>query len=489
MAAEHVDVLIVGAGLSGIGAAYRLQTQCPGKTYAILEGRAAIGGTWDLFRYPGIRSDSDMFTLGYPFAPWKEAKAIADGPSILTYIRETAARFGIDKNIRFRNRATKAAWSSEYALWTVEVEKGDGTRAEYTANFLYMCSGYYSYEGGYSPEFPGIDSFRGDVIHPQKWPEGLDYAGKRVVVVGSGATAVTLVPAMAETAGHITMLQRSPGYIAPLPANDPIADGLRKILPPKNTHTAIRWKNVLVTLTFFQFCRRFPRAARRLLRSGVVKSLPEGYPVDPDFAPTYEPWDQRLCIVPDGDLFKAIRSGKADIVTDHIDRFTEEGIRLESGRELDADTIVTATGLRIVFAGGIKLTVDGTDVSAPDKFIYKGLMLSDVPNLAICIGYTNASWTLRADLSSQYVCRLINHMDEHGYAQCAPHVRDPAMDTRPVLNLESGYIMRAENELPKQGTEAPWFLRQNYVLDVMSTRFGDIEDDMVFSKPKVSAPA
>lgn len=482
MATEHVDVLIVGAGLSGIGAAYRLQTQCPGKAYKILEGREAIGGTWDLFRYPGIRSDSDMFTLGYPFAPWKEAKAIADGASILKYIRDTAAKFGIDKQIRFNSQVKAASWSSENAAWTVEVEQGDGVRAHYTASFLYMCSGYYSYEAGYRPEFPGIESFGGDVIHPQHWPDGLDYAGKRVVIIGSGATAVTLVPAMADTAEHITMLQRSPSYITALPARDRVADGLRKYLPEQRAHSIIRWKNVLITMAFYQLCRRAPRLAKKTLRVGVIKSLPEGYPIDPHFSPTYNPWDQRMCLVPNGDLFKTLGSGKAEIVTDHIDTFTEGGIRLKSGKELEADIVVTATGLRVVFAGGIKLTVDGAEVDVHDKFIYKGLMLSGVPNLAVCIGYTNASWTLRADLSSQYVCRLINYMDEHGYAQCAPHVEDPGMETRPILNLNSGYILRAGDDLPKQGSEAPWFLRQNYVLDVMATRFGDIDDDMIFAK-------
>lgn len=491
MTEEHVDVVIVGAGLSGIGAAYRLQTQCPGKSYAILEGREAIGGTWDLFRYPGIRSDSDMFTLGYPFSPWKEAKSIADGSSILTYIRDTASRFGIDRHIRYQQRVTAASWSSADATWTVEVQRGDGSVGRISCNFLYMCSGYYSYEAGYMPEFPGIDSFGGDVIHPQKWPEDLDHAGKRVVVIGSGATAVTLVPAMAETAAHVTMLQRSPSYITPLPARDRVADGLRKFLPEQRAHSIARWKNVLITMAFYEFCRRAPRLAKRLLRLGVVKSLPEGYQIDPHFSPTYKPWDQRMCLVPNGDLFKALGSGKADIVTDRIETFIKGGIRLKSGQELDADIVVTATGLRVVFAGGIKLTIDGTAVSVNDKFIYKGLMLSDVPNLAVCIGYTNASWTLRADLSSQYVCRLLNYMDEHDYTRCAPHVEDPAMDTRPILNLESGYILRAGNDLPKQGSEAPWFLRQNYILDVMATRFGDIDDEMTFAKPasadKVSA--
>src|SRR5438876_6828717 len=400
MSPEHFDVLIVGAGLSGIGAGYHLQRKCPAKSFVILEGRDCIGGTWDLFRYPGIRSDSDMFTMGYSFKPWKEAKAIADGPHILNYVRETAAENGIDKKIRFNHRVKRASWSSRDARWTVEAERSAGGEGaaeivRFTCNFLFMCSGYYKYEEGYTPEFSGRGDFTGPIVHPQKWPEDLDYAGKRVVVIGSGATAVTLVPAMARSAGHVTMLQRSPTYIVSLPAEDPIANFLRRRLPAKLAYAIVRWKNVLLTMASFQLSRRRPRVAKWLIRRGVERRLPPGYDIDTHFKPAYGPWHQRLCLVPDGDLFEAINEGRASICTDQIDTFTESGLPLASGAHLDADVIITATGLNLQVLGGVELSVDGREVAIPKTYGYKGMMLSGVPNLALAFGYTNASWTLK----------------------------------------------------------------------------------------------
>ncbi|GLK88277.1 flavin-containing monooxygenase [Pseudomonas turukhanskensis] len=477
MATEQFDVLIIGAGLSGIGAAYRLQTLCPSKRYAILEGRGDIGGTWDLFRYPGLRSDSDMFTLGYPFRPWQEAKAIADGDSILRYIKDTARSNGIDQHIRFKQMVKSAAWSSHDALWTVQVQHPEsGALTTYRANFLYVCSGYYDYAGGFSPQFPGSEQFKGQMIHPQKWPENLDYTDKNVVVIGSGATAVTLVPAMADKARHITMLQRSPSYIASLPARDAIADVLRKVLPEQRAHSLVRWKNVLLTLGFFQFCRRAPGLARKLLRFGVKRALPAGYAVDTHFNPTYQPWDQRLCAVPNGDLFQALKSGKAEMVTEQIDTLTETGIRLRSGQELTADIIITATGLKLQACGGMLLEVDGVPVEIGDTLAYKGMMLSNVPNFALCVGYTNASWTLRSDLASGYVCRVLNYMDENGYKMCVARQVGSAVEKRPLLDISAGYVLRAADVLPKQGPGAPWQLKQNYILDLFNLRYSPLED-------------
>jgi cation diffusion facilitator CzcD-associated flavoprotein CzcO len=477
---EHLDVLIVGAGLSGIGAGYRIQEQFPQRSWAILEAREAMGGTWDLFRYPGIRSDSDMFTLGFQFKPWSKARAIADGTSIRRYIEETAAEFGIDKRIRYRQKMTAASWDSERSVWTVEVNGGEVT---YTCDFLYMCSGYYSYDAGYAPEFPGQERFAGQIIHPQFWPEDLDYTGKRIVVIGSGATAVTLIPSLAESAAHVTMLQRSPTYIASLPGVDPLAAVFNKYLPKRVAHQANRLKSILLTQVFYQFCQRFPGPARRMLRKMTEAQLPGDYPVDPNFAPRYNPWDQRMCMVPDGDLFKAISDGRASVVTATIASFTETGIRLDSGEELPADIVVTATGLQLQLAGGANITVDGASASPADTFVYRGCMLSGVPNFAICIGYTNASWTLRADLSSQYVCRLLRYMDEHGYAVAVPtHEGDD--EARPLLDLKSGYVQRATAILPKQGARAPWLVRQNYLLDFFTAKYADVAEAMTF-RPRV----
>jgi cation diffusion facilitator CzcD-associated flavoprotein CzcO len=477
-AVEQFDVLIVGAGLSGIGAAWHLQKECPRKSYAILEGRAASGGTWDLFRYPGVRSDSDMYTLGYRFRPWQDAKAIADGPAILKYIREVASDHGIDSKIRYGHRVVAASWSTAEARWTVEVDCGpQRERRMLTCNFLWMCSGYYDYAGGYLPDFPGMDQFKGRIVHPQKWPDDIDYAGKRVVVIGSGATAVTLVPAMADTgAAHVTMLQRSPTYMAMRPSKDPFATRLRRRLPLGLAYAMTRWRNVLFGMYVYQMCKRRPEKVKRLLLGGVRKALGPDYDIETHFTPRYNPWDQRLCLVPDADFFRTIRQGKVSVVTDHIDTFTETGLRLESGAELPADLIVTATGLVLIPLGGVRLTVDGRAVEPSQTFIYKGMMYSDVPNLASVFGYTNASWTLKADLVCEYVCRLLNRMDRKGYRYCMPHNSDPTLAAEPWVNFSSGYIQRALEHQPKQGSKRPWKLYQNYVLDLMSLRFGTLRD-------------
>jgi len=486
---EHLDVLIVGAGLSGIGAGCHLESICPGKTFAILEARAAIGGTWDLFRYPGIRSDSDMYTLGYSFRPWEEAKAIADGPSILSYIRDTARNHGIDRKIRFHHRVVGAEWSSADARWTVEVERTDtGETVRLTCGFLLMCTGYYRYDEGYTPDFEGTERFAGRIVHPQHWPEDLDYDGSRVVVIGSGATAVTLVPAMAQRAAHVTMLQRSPSYVVSLPARDPLADLLRRVLPAKAAYPIVRWKNVLLTSLFFQLSRRAPRFIRALIRKGVEKRLPPGYEIDTHFNPRYDPWDQRVCLVPDGDLFEAISNGDASIVTDRIETFTEKGLRLASGTEVEADLIVTATGLKLLPLGGMTIAVDGREIELSETVGYKGMMFSGVPNLAITLGYTNASWTLKCDLACEYVCRLLNHMDERGYRQCTPRAPDPSLPTQPFIDLTSGYVLRSIDAFPKQGARTPWRLHQNYARDILMLRRGSIEDEgMEFSNAGFAA--
>ncbi|WP_206796659.1 NAD(P)/FAD-dependent oxidoreductase [Amycolatopsis sp. MtRt-6] len=474
---EHVDVLIVGAGLSGVGAACRLQERLPGKTYAVLEARDTIGGTWDLFRYPGIRSDSDMFTLGYPFRPWKDPKAIADGPSILSYIRSTASAFGVTAHIRFGHRVVAASWSSPDARWTVSTAHG----ATFTCRFLYLCSGYYSYDSGHVVDFPGRAEFDGEVVHPQHWPDALDYTDKRIVVIGSGATAVTLVPALASRASHVTMLQRSPSYVVARPGRDALADRLRALLPEKLAHRVVRGKNVVMGTLYFQLMRRLPGRAAQVLRKRVAAQLPASIPVDPHFAPSYDPWDQRLCLVPDADLFRALRSGRADVVTDRIARFTSSGVALESGRSLPADVIVTATGLRLVAFGGITLTVDGRAIEPGEHRAYKGTMFGGVPNLAWCVGYTNSSWTLRADLASQYVCRLLAYLDRHGFAFCVPDAASAAGAgrPRPIVDLQSGYIKRAADGLPKQGVRRPWMMRQNYLLDLADMRFARLDDGVL----------
>jgi monooxygenase len=484
MSVEHVDVLIVGAGLSGIGAAHHLQSNCPGKTYAILEARERSGGTWDLFRYPGIRSDSDMYTLGYSFRPWTQARSIVPGSSILDYVRATARESGIDRQIRFHHRVVRAEFSTADARWDVEAQRSDtGETVHMSCDFLMMCSGYYRYDEGYTPDFAGTERFAGQIVHPQHWPADLDYEGKRVVVIGSGATAVTLVPAMAQSAAHVTMLQRSPSYIVSLPGEDPLALALRRVLPARVTYPILRWKNVLLTMLSFQLSRRRPQLVKAFVRKSVARQLPPGYDIDTHFKPRYSPWDQRLCLVPDGDLFTAIRCGSASMVTDQIDTFTEHGLRLASGAELEADVIVTATGLNLLALGGAQLLVDGREVELPKTMGYKGMMLSGVPNMAMALGYTNASWTLKCDLTCEYVCRLLAHMDVHGYRQCVPQRNDPSVAELPFIDFSSGYVQRSIDQFPKQGSKEPWRLRQNYPLDILSLRRGAIEDGaMQFSR-------
>ena len=469
---EHVDVLIVGAGLSGIGAAHHLQDRLPGKSYAIFEARDAIGGTWDLFRYPGVRSDSDMFTLGYRFRPWVDSKALADGPSILDYVRDTASEAGIDRRVRYGHHVRRAAWSTADARWTVETEG----RPDITCDFLYVCGGYYRYDQGYEPEFDDVDRFEGRIVHPQFWPEDLDYDGRRIVVIGSGATAVTLVPALAELGADVTMVQRSPTYILSIPSIDPIANALRKLLGARRSYFLARWKNVGISTLIYEACQRRPKLMRALIRRGVMRALPAGYDVDTHFNPTYGPWDQRLCLVPDGDLFKAISRGRAEMVTDTIERFTPTGLELTSGRELQADVVVTATGLNLLAFGGVELVVDGEPVSLPDTLAYKGMMLSVVPNFVFTVCYTNASWTLKADLVAEYVCRLLARMDEGGERYCVPVADDPTIERRPLLDFAAGYVQRSVHLFPKAGSRHPWRLGQSYAQDVVKLRHGELED-------------
>ena len=477
---DHVDVLVIGAGISGIAAGYHLQHECPQKSYAILESRDGIGGTWDLFRYPGIRSDSDMYTLGFPFRPWDSDKSIADGESILQYVRDTASEFGIDQKIRFNHRAVRASWSSEDDLWTVDAERSDtGETVSITCRFLFMCSGYYRYDEGYTPPFPGLDRFQGKVVHPQFWSDDIDYAGKRVVVIGSGATAVTLVPSMAGEAAHVTMLQRSPSYVISLPGQDPIARVLRRLLPARLAYSLVRWKNVIVTSAFYQLSRRRPKLVKKLLREGTRRRLPPGYDVDVHFKPRYNPWDQRLCLVPDGDLFDAISQGHVDIATDEIETFTERGIQLKSGRELEADLVVTATGLNLQPLGGVDPIIDGQPVDVPSTMVYKGCMFSGIPNFALSFGYTNASWTLKADLICQYVSRVLNHMDARGYTRCAPYNHDPTVTETPFVDFTPGYFLRVMDQLPKQGSKLPWRLHQNYIRDLRLIKRSPIEDGIL----------
>ena len=483
MTIESVDVLVVGAGISGIGAGYYLGAHCPGKSYAILEARDDLGGTWDLFRYPGIRSDSDMHTLGYAFRPWKEAKAIADGPSIKNYLRETARDYGIDRHIRFQHRVTRASWDSATARWTVQVERGtEREQVTFSANFLFMCSGYYRYDQGFTPQLDGVDAFRGQVVHPQHWPEQLDYAGKRVVVIGSGATAVTLVPSMAEQAAHVTMLQRSPTYMVSRPGQDKVANALRKVLPSRVAYGLTRWKNVLFGMYFYKKTRTNPQGVNAWVLDRVQKLLPAGYDMA-HFTPGYNVWDQRLCLVPDDDLFEAIKRGKADVVTGHIDRFTETGIRLKDGRELPADIVITATGLHLQLLSGVEYSVDGERFEPSKTMTYKAMMFEGVPNLATSFGYTNASWTLKSDLTGMYVCRLLNHMARTGTQIATPVLDDPEVQAEPWLSFTSGYVQRALDNLPKQGSKRPWKVHQNYAKDLLDLKFGKVDDGaMRFTK-------
>ena len=492
MTVEHFDVVVVGAGISGIGAGYHLQTMSPNRTYVILEGRDDIGGTWDLVRYPGVRSDSDMHTLGYSFKPWTSEKSIADGPAILQYLHDTVREFGIDRHIRFGHQIAGAEWSTENAQWTVTGQRADtGNTVTFTCGYLFMCSGYYSYRGGYTPEFAGIDNFQGQIVHPQKWPEDLEYAGKRVVVIGSGATAMTLVPAMADSTQHITMLQRSPTYVVAAPDIDAIANAMRKVLPNKLAYRITRKKNVALQQFFYKRTRTQPEKVKTTLLGRVTKALGEDYDVATHFTPSYNPWDQRMCLVPNGDLFTSIKSGKASVVTDEIDTFTETGIRLKSGTELAADIIVTATGLNLVTLGEMDFVVDGEPVDFAKTWTYKGFAYSGVPNLASSFGYVNASWTLRADLTCEYVCRLLNHMETTGTVECTPRLRpeDAGMPERPWIdNFTAGYMQRVMHKFPRQGDREPWINPQSYTRDKKMFRTGQLEDGaMQFTSAPVAA--
>lgn len=480
---QHFDVIVVGAGISGIGAGYFLQRDCPNKTFTILEGRPSLGGTWDLFRYPGVRSDSDMHTLGYSFKPWTADKSIADGPSILAYLNETVDEYGLRDKIRFNTLVTDARWSSDSATWTVTVtDANTGGRSEYSCNFLYMCSGYYSYKEGFTPEFDGLSEFAGEVIHPQKWPENVNYENKNVVVIGSGATAMTLVPAMAQNANHVTMLQRSPTYVVARPDTDSLAVKLRKILPEKLAYSITRWKNTTMQQFVYKRTRTRPDQVKEALLKGVREALGDDFDVDTHFTPSYNPWDQRLCLVPNGDLFESIKSGKASVVTDHIVRFDRDGIQLQSGGRLDADVIVTATGLNLVTLGEVSFTVDGQSVDFSGTWSYKGCAYSDVPNLASSFGYINASWTLRADLTCEFVCRLLNHMDETNTSVCTPRLRatDGDMPERPWIDdFTAGYMQRVMHLFPKQGDREPWINPQNYKRDKKMFRDSPINDGVM----------
>jgi monooxygenase len=482
-----VDVVIVGAGLSGIGAACRLQLECPERSFTILEARDAIGGTWDLFRYPGIRSDSDMFTLSYAFRPWRDAKAIADGPAILSYIEETAAEYGVDQEIRYQTKVLAADWSTTDSRWTLTLAEtapdGSVRQSTMTCSFLYSCAGYFDYAQGHEPDFSGIEDFTGEVVKPQFWPEHLDYAGKRMLIVGSGATAITLAPVMAADAAHVTLLQRSPTWVGAVPATDRLADALRSALPARLAHRVIRSKNIVQQQALFAFCQRWPGLARKLLLGLTAKALRDPAQVAENFTPTYDPWDQRFCVVPNGDLFRAIRKGRLDVVTDHIDTFVPDGIRLQGGDVLAADIVVLATGLKMLPFGGIQPRVDGEPVDLHEQFVWQGALLTGLPNFAVAVGYTNASWTLRADLSSRLVCKVLNEMARRGAASVVP-VPDGELVPRPLLNLSSGYIQRSLHEFPQQGHRGPWRVRQNYLIDATTTIRRDLGKTLRFEKAR-----
>jgi monooxygenase len=480
---DFVDVLIVGAGISGISAAYHIQRYCSDLSYAVVEARDAVGGTWDLFRYPGIRSDSDMYTFGYAFRPWTDKKVFADGPSILEYVRATASEYGMDDKIRFSHRVVASSWDSRTARWTVEMTTPDSERSTtMRCRFLLICAGYYRYDRGHMPQFPGQESFGGTVIHPQHWPEEIDYKNKNVVVIGSGATAITLVPAMANDSAHVTMLQRSPSYIAARPSEDAIAGVLRAFLPSAWVHTLIRTKNIVLAILFYEISQRWPTAVKRGVMSQIRTTLGDDFDVDTHFAPRYNPWDQRFCLAPDGDFFEALKDGSASVVTDHIDHFDRRGIVLKSGDHLDADIVISATGLELQLMGGVALSIDGEPYDPPKSFTYRGMMISGVPNLALALGYTNSSWTLKVDLTCRRVCRLLRFMGKHGHDICVPVAPDGLERTR-LLGLTSGYVERSLGQLPNQGTGSPWRTYQNYIQDMLTIRFGALEDGAVrFSK-------
>jgi cation diffusion facilitator CzcD-associated flavoprotein CzcO len=490
---QDVDVLIIGAGISGIGAAAHLTRKQPDKSYLILEAREAIGGTWDLFRYPGIRSDSDLHTFCYAFKPWLEDQAIADGESILRYIRETASEYGIEERIRFGHRVRSAEWSTEAACWSVEVEReADPEPVRFTARWLFCAGGYYRYDSGYVPELEGIERFEGPIVHPQFWPQDLDYEGKRVVVIGSGATAMTLVPAMASKAAHVTLLQRTPSYVVSVPAVDPLERRLKRWLGGVRAHRIAKRKNVGLQRLVWYASKRRPNLVRKLLRAGAVRALPEGYDVDTHFNPPYNPWDQRLCVVPDGDLFRAISDGHVSLVTDQIETFTDNGIKLRSGAELEADIVITATGLNLLALAGVSYSVDGRPVNLSETITYKGMMLTGVPNFLYAVGYINASWTLKVDLICEHFCRLLSLMDEHAYAYCVPESPDPAAPTRPLLDFGAGYVLRSVHQFPKQGATPPWELNMDYLRDRKALLQGPVGDHMRFGRERpedVAEPA
>lgn len=487
---DYSDVLIIGAGISGIGAAYRIREKNPQLSYTILERRSRIGGTWDLFRYPGIRSDSDIFTLSFPYEPWTRPENVAEGGDIRDYLTSTARKYGIDSHIRFDSYVTSADWDSSTDTWTVRtVHSGpDGEHEKlYRGRFLFCGTGYYNYDAPYSPEIPGLEQFGGDVVHPQFWPESLDYTGKRVVVIGSGATAISLIPALAQKAARVTMLQRSPTYMMSMARFDPMVAAIRKLLPQRMSHAVVRFRNALFHVLTYAMFRKAPRFGRWLIRNRTVAALPPGYDVDVHFKPRYNPWDQRMCLVLDGDLFEHVSAGRAEVVTDHIDHVDAEGIVLRSGRRLDADVIVTATGLQLQALGGIRLSIDGEEIKPTDRFVYKEYLLEDVPNMAWCIGYTNASWTLRADMTARAVAKLLAYMGEHGYTHAYPHLGNVTLQEKPAFDLAAGYIQRAPHALPRSGTRRPWHVRHNYVLDVIDHKFDRIEESMVFGRAPVRA--
>jgi cation diffusion facilitator CzcD-associated flavoprotein CzcO len=484
--AEYSDVLIIGAGISGIGAAYRIHEKNPKLSYAVLERRAQIGGTWDLFRYPGIRSDSDIFTLSFPYEPWTRPENVADGDDIREYLTQTARKYGIDEHIRFNTHVLAADWDSTTDTWTVHTESG-GQSKTYRGRFLFFGTGYYNYDEPYRPEFEGIEQFSGDVVHPQQWPESLDYTGKRVAVIGSGATAVSMIPSLTEKAAHVTMVQRSPTYMLSMPRIHPVVQAIRKVLPRKPAHAVVRLYNTFFTVLTYVVARKAPGFSRWLIRAMAKKSLPEGYPVDIHFKPRYDPWDQRLCLILDNDLYTAVGEGRAEVVTDTIDHIDASGIVLKSGRHVDADVIVTATGLQLQALGGVAVSIDGAEIKPQDRFVYKEHMLEDVPNMAWCVGYINASWTLRADLTARSVAKLLAYMGSHGYTHAYPHLGDKPMPEKPAWNINAGYVQRAAHVLPKSGTQRPWNVRHNYVLDAIDHRLDRIEESMIFGRAAVEA--
>ena len=477
---ESIDVLIIGAGLSGIGGACQLRRNSPNHSFMILEARAVSGGTWDLFRYPGIRSDSDMYTFGYGFKPWYGEQAIADGDKILSYLRETAAEYDVERHIRYQHKVVSANWSPTDKRWQVTAQRNvpDDTLEQVTIScqFIFNCTGYYDYEQAYTPEFTNIDDFNGKVIHAQHWPEQLDYRNKHVVVIGSGATAVTVVPSMAKDTASMVMLQRSPTYVANVPQSQPLIKILRKCLPKSWAFRLIRWSRVLFQIYVYQLSRRQPQKLKQILLDRVRDEMGSNYDVDTHFTPSYHPWDQRLCASPDGDLFAALREGRAELVTDHIDRFNNTGILLKSGKQLDADIVVLATGLNLKFAGGIDYRIDGVPVDFTEHYIYRGMMFSDLPNMAFTVGYTNSSWTLKADLTGKYLCRLLNKMSRHGYSSVTPRLRGEISEI-PLLDFDAGYVLRAREQFPKQGNRLPWKNYQNYIKDFIGLRFGSLKHD------------